>query len=84
MNETDIDRLLRDFESRSVSARVHGSVPGVINMAAPAAIPNRTESVSDQSRFNPTVIAAQPRRRLRPRRSPLALEWRRIAGFLVV
>ncbi len=44
--------------SRSASALVHGAVPGVINMAAPVAIPNRTDLLADHPRLNPTVIAA--------------------------
>src|SRR6476660_2953440 len=44
-------------KSRSVSALVHGSVPGVSIIAAPAAIPKRTDSLSGQPLLNPTVIA---------------------------
>ena len=41
-------------KSRSISALVHGIVPGVIIIAAPAAIPNRTDLLNDQSRLKPT------------------------------
>src|ERR1700750_3331230 len=45
-------------KSRSVSALVHGTVPGDIVMAAPAEIQKRTDLLSDQSRLRPTVMAA--------------------------
>ena len=44
--------------SRSTSARVHGIVPGVNSMAAPAAIQRRIYLLNGHPRLRPTAIAA--------------------------
>ncbi len=41
-----------------MSSRVHGAVPGVSSLAAPAAMPSRTALVNGQPRVRPTAIPA--------------------------